>query len=224
MKSYIGFVTVLIISVFAACFVAAQEIDYNDKVDDEALRQKETEAQKQQMADPNLSDPYYDKHVKDSWENDKEDKAGKIIDDLKKEYGTDKFNKEVLEKGPKPQEDGNDEPSLYPTPAPDPYYENEIRNSWESQDEKLKEELLKKIKDKVDGQSPKEKKDDSVESKGDDTYYDEEIKDSWQKGKEEIVEDAAKKLMDEGAVETKELREKRLKEEEEARKTAEKKK
>ncbi len=198
-----------IILSFAVFSAYSQTPDYNDDFDDEAARKKEQQFINKD--DPLNPDPYYEKNIKGSWEKDRERKIKETIEDLKKEYGTDKFTKEILEKGPvKKKEKSQDTSNLMSTS--DPYYEENIKSSWQKEDEEIKRQILEKIRMKVSGEQKKKPSESGSTSMSpsSDEYYEENIKNSWKKQRKEIVDGALQNLLEDEAIETPEQRKKRL--------------
>jgi len=216
-KILIGIISVLFTVLFLFSFKGkAQEPVYNDKVDDAELDKKETEAQKKVKT--NEPDPYYNQYIKDSWDKQKEDKAKKIIDEIKKEYGAEKFDKATIEKGPIKKEGKEGDSKLYKAPPADPVYEKEIKNSYTKENDELKKEILRSIKEDLGLEKKKEgNKEDKTAPSGivSDPYYEKEIKNSWDKQREEVIEKAKKMLQDEKLI---------IKEDEKKKKEEEKKK
>jgi hypothetical protein len=185
--------------------VYTQEIKYNEFNEDE-LKKKEAEARKN--AKPGVADPYYENVIKSSWDKTKEEKAKELIEGVKKDYGTETFDKSTLEKGPLKKEEDTT-PKLYPTPPADPYYEEHIKSSWEQNDQTLKSKLTDTIKQEVEGKEKKESKPEELKRKmpGGDPYYEEEIQKSWDKDNQDILDKAKKELDKENAIKKEEKKE-----------------
>ena len=203
--------------------IFSQEMQ-SDPIDDEAIRNKEQQAEKKSLFGSPDSDPYYEDNIKNSWDNEKGDKTKAIIEELKKEYGTDVFNKEVLDRGPKKKEESKDQSLI-----PDPYYEENIKGNISndrSEDfsrQELKKEVLEMIKNKVYGKQPEETKGENNPLA--DSVYESDISKSKDKEKAKLLEGTFDQLKEGKAIETKEDREKKeaekLKKEEEEKKAQE---
>lgn len=194
----------------------SQDMNYNDTVDDEKLRKKEQEAWKKNMADPTVSDPYYEKHIKKSWEKERKQKTKTVIEELKKEYGTDVFTKEVLDRGPKKKEKGSE--AMMSPVSIDPFYEKNIKGNISTDPtdnfsrRELKKEVLEMIKNKVYGKE-EEDKGQTASDYMSNTGSELDKAKSRQMEKERLLESAFDHLQNTEAIETKEAREKRLAEE-----------